>query len=133
MNSTRLPQPAKIAAFTDLLAWQEGHKLVQMVYRVTKNFPYEERFELAKQLNSAVVSITSNIAEGFSRKSPNEKVQFYSIALGSLTEVQNQLLIARDVGHTTKDDHDPVSAQSILVSKLLNGLIKKTKLLTHNS
>ncbi|MEW6408249.1 MAG: four helix bundle protein [Patescibacteria group bacterium] len=75
----------KIKSFTDLNAWKEGHKLVLMVYDVTKSFPKEEQFGLSIQLRRAVISFTSNIAEGFSRNSYKEKLQFYSMALGFLT------------------------------------------------
>lgn len=87
----------KIQSFTDLYAWQAGHKLVLSIYEVTQKFPKEELFGLTNQLRRAAVSITSNIAEGFSRSSYKEKSQFYSMALGSLTEIQNQLLIAKDI------------------------------------
>ena len=85
----------KIKSFTDLNAWKESHKLVLMVYGVTKTFPREEIFALVSQMRRCAVSITSNIAEGFSRQSYKEKVQFYSISQGSVTELQSQLLIAR--------------------------------------
>ncbi|MBI5733396.1 MAG: four helix bundle protein [Candidatus Kerfeldbacteria bacterium] len=90
---------AKIKTFTDLLAWQEGHKLVLMIYKITTDFPKTELFALVDQLRRAAVSITSNIAEGFSHQGYSEKIHFYSIAQGSVTEVQNQLLIARDIGY----------------------------------
>lgn len=76
----------KIKSFTDLNVWKEGHKLVLQVYKLTKEFPKEELFGLTNQIRRAAVSITSNIAEGFSRHSYKEKLQFYSTALGSLTE-----------------------------------------------
>ena len=82
----------KIKSFTDLQVWQEGHKLVLLIYKVTKKFPKEELFGLTNQIKRAGVSITSNIAEGFSRQSYKEKLQFYYMSLGSLTEIQNQLL-----------------------------------------
>ena len=82
----------KIKSFTDLNAWKEGHKLVLMIYGITKQFPKEEIFGLTSQIRRCVVSITLNIAEGFSRQSYKEKVRFYSISLGSITELQNQLL-----------------------------------------
>ncbi len=85
----------KIRSFTDLNAWKEGHKLVLEIYKFTQKFPKEEQFGLTNQLRRAVVSFTSNIAEGFSRNSYKEKLQFYSMALGSLTEVQNQLLVGK--------------------------------------
>lgn len=113
-----------IKSFTDLRAWQEGHKLVLAIYDITKIFPKDERFGLTNQIQRAVVSITSNIAEGFSRNSSKEKIQFYAIARGSLTEVQNQLLIARDIKYIESKVFDSLANQSVLVSKILNGLIK---------
>lgn len=118
---------SRIKSFTDLHAWQEGHKLVLMVYKITKFFPKEEIFGLVSQMRRCVVSITSNIAEGFSRQSYKEKVQFYSIAQGSLTELQNQLLVARDVGLLTKQQFEELASQSIKVHKIVNGLIKSSK------
>jgi four helix bundle protein len=120
-------QNEKIYSFTDLEVWQEGHKLVLMVYKITKNFPKEELFSLTNQLRRAVVSITSNIAEGFSRQGYKEKLQFYYMALGSLTEVQNQLLIAKDLKYLTRKDFDILAKQIIIVHKLLNAFISKTK------
>jgi len=117
----------KIKLFTDLEVWQEAHKLVLMVYKITKDFPKEELFGLVSQLRRAAVSVTSNIAEGFSRFSYKEKIQFYSMALGSLTELQNQLLVARDVGYLNESDFDNISRQSVSVQKLLNAFIKKSR------
>ena len=117
----------KIKSFTDLDTWKEAHKLVLMIYKTTKTFPKEELFGLTSQMRRAAVSITSNIAEGFSRQSYSEKIQFYSIAQGSTTELQNQLLIAKDVGYLTQKDFDEIASQSVIVHKLLNGLIKKSK------
>jgi four helix bundle protein len=117
----------KIQKFTDLKAWQEGHKLALMIYTVTKEFPKEELFALTNQIRRAAVSVTSNIAEGFSRRSKAEKVQFYYIAQGSVTEIQNQLLLARDVGYTSVDDCKRIADQTVVVQKLLYGLIKSIK------
>jgi len=134
METTTLSSSAqKINAFTDLHTWQEGHKLVLSIYTHTKNFPREEQFGLTSQIRRASVSITSNIAEGFSRNSFKEKLQFYAISLGSVTEVQNQLMIAKDVGYVPTPVFYDLHAQSIVVSKLLNGLIKKTKTIIHTS
>lgn len=122
----------KIRSFTDLNAWKEAHKLVLMIYKATKNFPKEELFGLMNQMRRAAVSITSNIAEGFSRQSYKEKVQFYCVAQGSNTELQNQLLVARDVGYLAKEEFHEIAQQSVISHKLLNGLIKKSKFI-HNS
>ncbi len=119
----------KIQSFTDLHAWQEGHRLVLSIYKLTKSFPSEERFGLSDQMRRCCVSITSNIAEGFSRKSKKEKAQFLYMALGSVTELQNQLLIARDIGYLSKDLFKELGEKTVVVSKLTNGLIKSAKLL----
>lgn len=123
----------KITSFTKLNTWIEGHALVLLIYKTTKSFPKDELFGLVSQMRRCAVSITSNIAEGFSRFSYKEKIQFYTTALGSLTELQNQLLVARDVGYLQKSDFDEIASQTVVVSKLLNGLIKKSKTIIHNS
>lgn len=117
----------KIKSFTDLKAWQEAHRLVLMVYKTTKQFPKEELFGLTNQMRRSSVSISSNIAEGFSRKSEKDKIHFYNISLGSTTELQNQLLIARDIKYIDNRDFLKLSDQTILVHKLTNGLIKSSK------
>jgi len=126
-------ESGKIKSFMDLDAWKEGHKLVLEIYQITKKFPREELFGLTNQLRRAAVSFTSNIAEGFSRNSYKEKLQFYSMALGSLTEIQNQLLISRDIGYLEKEEYNNLIRQTIKISKITNGLIKKSKSLIPNS
>ncbi len=116
-----------IRSFTDLNTWKEGHQLVLAIYRITKLFPPDERFGLTNQIQRASVSITSNIAEGFSRNSNKEKVQFYYTALGSLTEIQNQLLISRDLKYIDSSIFKEIAEKTVIVSKLLNGLIKSVK------
>lgn len=117
----------------DLQVWRDGHDFVLELYKVTQKFPRDEQFGLINQIRRAGVSFTSNIAEGFSRFSYKEKAQFYSISLGSLTEVQSQLLIGRDLGFMTKDEFDRLAERSLILSKMTNGLIKKTKTLTLTS
>ena len=97
------------------------------MYVLTKAFPKEETFGLVSQMRRCVVSVTSNIAEGFSRQSYREKVQFYAIALGSVTELQNQLTIARDVGYIQPDEFSELWLQAVKVHKIINGLIKHSK------
>lgn len=117
----------KIQKFTDLVVWQEGHKLVLMIYKETKNFPSEEIYGLISQMRRAAVSFTSNIAEGFSRKSSKEKYQFYSNAKGSMTELQNQLLIAKDIEFLSKESFNKIIQQSVITNKLLSGLLTATR------
>jgi len=87
----------KIEQFTDLVAWQKGHELVLLIYQQSKLFPSDERFGLTSQMRRAAVSITSNLAEGFGRRSLPDKKRFYDIAIGSVYEIQNQLFISRDI------------------------------------
>ncbi len=119
----------KIKSFTDLEAWREAHKLVLMIYRVTEKFPRKEIFCLVSQMRRAVISISSNIAEGFSRNTTGEKCQFYGMASGSLTELQNQLLVVRDIKYIENNEFNTIAKQTISVAKLINGLkrIKNTK------
>jgi len=123
----------KIQSFTDLNAWKEGHRLVLQIYKLTKKFPTDERFALSDQMRRAAISITSNIAEGFSRQSFKEKLQFYSIALGSITEIQSQLFVSKDVEYLTLSDFSEIIEQSVKVHKITNGLIKTCKAIIHNS
>lgn len=118
---------SKIKNFTDLNAWKEAHKLVLMVYEIVKSFPREEKYGLNDQIRRAAVSISSNMAEGFSRHSSKEKIQFYSISKGSSAELQNQLFIAKDVGYINQTDFQGIFEQSNTVGKLLTGLIKYCK------
>ncbi len=117
----------KIQSFTDLNSWKEGHKLVLAIYKAIKTFPSDERYSLIDQMRRCAVSITSNIAEGFSRQFYKEKVQFYSMALGSLTELQNQLLVAKDVGYMNKDEFTALANQTVIVHKLIIGLLKSSR------
>ena len=119
--------PDKIRTFTDLIAWKEAHKLAIVIYKSTDDFPINEKYSLIDQMRRAAVSISSNIAEGFSRQTNKEKIQFYYIAKGSLTELQNQLLLSRDVNYIDKSLFTEIAEQTILADKLLMGLIKSLK------
>ena len=117
----------KIRSFEDLIVWQKGHKLVLSIYKITKDFPSCENFCLTSQMRRAVVSITSNIAEGFSRKGLKEKTQFYYMAQASLTELKNQLIITRDINYIENNQYQEIDGQIITVGKLLSGLIRSIK------
>ena len=121
-------ESGKIKNFTDLDAWKEGHVLVLMIYQITKSFPRDELFALVSQMRRCVVSITSNIAEGFSRQSYKEKTQFYSMAQGSVTELQNQILISKDVGYISDAEFNNISLQAEKVHRIINGLIRSSKI-----
>ncbi len=83
------------------VAWQKGMDLATVIYKITANFPSDERFGLTNQLRRASVSIPSNIAEGKGRIGPGELIQFLSIARGSTLEVLTQLELASRLGYST--------------------------------
>jgi len=122
----------KIKRFTNLDTWKQAHKSVLLVYKITETFPKAEVFGITIQMKRAAISISSNIAEGFGRKGYKEKVQFYYHANGSLVELENQLLIARDIGYLDKMTFKTVAEQLIRTHMLLRGLIRKTKSVIQN-
>jgi four helix bundle protein len=117
----------KIESFTDLNVWKEGHILVVSIYKITKLFPPEEKYSMTDQMRRAAASVTANIAEGFGRHSYKEKLQFYYQAQGSLTELKNFILIAKDVGYLSKDQVSDLVYQANVTHQLLQGFIQKTK------
>jgi len=121
------PETRKIKSFTDLLAWQRGHELVLLTYTFTKAFPKQETYSLVDQMRRAASSVTANLAEGFGRQGYREKIQFYYISQGSLTELKDQLLIARDIGYLKGDDFNVLADKANETHRLLQGLITKSK------
>ena len=120
-----------LRSFTDLNAWKEGHALVLLIYALSKKFP-KDAYSLIDQMRRAAVSVTSNIAEGFGRNSYKERVQFFYLAQGSLTELKNQILIAKDVGYLNQKDFQKVALQANVAHRLLQGLMTKTKTFIHS-
>ncbi|MDF1496992.1 MAG: four helix bundle protein [Patescibacteria group bacterium] len=112
-----------IKDFTDLYAWQVGHELVLLIYKHSQKFPKEELFGLTNQMRRSAVSVTSNIAEGFSRKTAKDKSHFYYMSKGSLTELQDQLHIAKDVGYINEDIFLTCITKTTDTLKLINSLI----------
>lgn len=120
-------QDKKIQSFKDLLVWQEAHKLVIKIYKITKNYPREEQFGLISQMRRAAISVTSNIAEGFVRKSYKDKVHFYYMSKSSLSELQDQLLISKDVEYIDGDIFQEVEIDINTVQKIISKFIQKTE------
>jgi four helix bundle protein len=118
-------QPIK--DFRDLLTWKKAHVYTVEIYRATRQFPSSEQFGLTNQLRRAAVSIVSNIAEGFGRRTPSDRLHFYDMARGSLHETQAQLLVALDVQYLNQKELDDLYGASIECHKILTGLINKTK------
>ena len=117
----------KIVQFTDLLAWQEAHKLVLLIYKLTKNFPKQEMYSLVDQMRRASSSISANIAEGFGRQTYRDRIRFYYLSQGSLNEVKNFAILARDLNYLSLNDFEQVIIQANTAHQLLQGLITKSK------
>jgi four helix bundle protein len=115
----------KVWRFQDLKVWQEGHKLVLMVYRITKKFPGEEKFSLVSQMRRAAISIPANIAEGFKRRGLQDKIRFYNTAEGSLEELKYFFILAKDLEYTRSNGE--LVDQANTVGRLLYGLIRSTE------
>src|SRR3989344_6741985 len=110
--------------FRELIVWQKARSLCLDVYRLTENFPAEERFGLTSQIRRSAVSVVSNIAEGADRGSDKENRQFLLMARGSLSELQTQLLIANDLELINRNDYNELANKSTEVHKMINGLLK---------
>jgi len=106
------------SSFRDLVVWQEAHKLVLMIYKVTTAFPNAEQYGLTSQIRRAAVSVPANIVEGFHRQSWQEKTRFYNIAEASLEEVKYYLILASDLDYI-KSIAD-LNAQADSVGRLLH-------------
>ncbi|HWB00364.1 MAG TPA: four helix bundle protein [Pirellulales bacterium] len=115
--------------YRDLIVWQKAIDLVEAIYDATRGFPTEERYGLSSQLRRAAVSIPSNIAEGQGRASSRDFARFLEIALGSLAEVETQLVIAgrlhtRDPRYLSADRCDDLLITANEIGRLLRGLQK---------
>jgi len=109
--------------YCELIVWQEGIKLAKAVYKLTEKFPRQETYALADQIRRAVVSVPSNIAEGQARKAPGDFRRFLHISLGSLAEVDTQLVLAQEFGYVSKDDVELLDEQIQGLRKKLYALI----------
>lgn len=94
----------KVYSFEKLVVWQESVSLVKDIYRITKEFPSEEKFGLISQLRRATVSISSNLAEGTSRKTSKDKAHFTTISYSSAMEVLNQFIISKELDFISENE-----------------------------
>jgi four helix bundle protein len=118
----------KISRFEDIEAWQAARKLVHMVYgAIAVNDNFKKDYRLVGQIQGAAVSTMSNIAEGFSRRSNKEFIQFLFISKASAAEVQSQLYVALDQKYISKELFEQIYNQAEKVSKLDSGFIKYLK------
>jgi four helix bundle protein len=111
-------------AFEKLNVWQQARKLTKEIYLITSDFPSEEKFGLVSQMRRAVISVSSNIAEGSSRHTDKDQAHFYSIAYSSLVELLNQLILSFDLELLKEEKYIDLRATVELISNHLNNLRK---------
>ena len=115
----------KITRFEDIEAWQEARRLVDLVYEaINGNQNFQKDYRLVNQIQGAAVSAMANIAEGFSRKSNKEFIQYLFISKSSSAEVQSHLYVALDQKYITKQVFQKIYKQAEKVSKMDSGFIK---------
>ncbi len=111
--------------FHELKVWQKAHQLTLAVYRVTTGFPREELYGLTSQLRRACSSVAANLAEGCGRDGDAEFARFCSIAMGSASEVEYHLLLAKDLKLLTPADYDTLAPRATELKRMLTALIQK--------
>jgi four helix bundle protein len=114
-------------AHKKLRAWQEAMSLTQHIYEVTKNFPTEEKYGIVNQMRRAAVSVPSNIAEGAARNGTKDSIHFYIIARASLSELDTQIELCKNLGFLKEDKTMSIMESLETVDALLNGLIRFNK------
>jgi len=117
----------KSRSFRDLDIWNLSIELVTDLYQLSRNFPSHELYGLTNQIRKAAVSIPSNIAEGQSRNSPKEFKQYLSIALGSLGELETQLIIANKINYVSNNDLNVFISRCDIIRKMIKSLTGKLK------
>lgn len=118
-------------SFEKLEVWQEARHLVKEIYRVTKHFAADEKYGLTSQVRRAAVSVCANIAEGCTRKSYKEQVNFTTVAYGSLIELLNHMIIANDIEYLPDDDllklRNSIQPLSVRINNLRSAQLNKLK------
>lgn len=114
--------------FRELKIWQKAHGITLEVYRVTKAFPKEELYGLTSQMRRAAASAGANIAEGCGRDGEGEFVQFLPIAVGSASELEYHLVLARDLGLLEEAGYQKLSGDVIELKRMLTSFVQKVNL-----
>jgi four helix bundle protein len=120
-----LGERSNIRSFRDLEIWVKGIKLVRSIYEITRLFPKSESFGLTSQIQRAAVSIPSNIAEGHARGHKAEFRQFLFIALGSLAELETQLIIASELSYLDSTKKAKILEEMDVLGKQIRALVSK--------
>lgn len=116
-----------VKSYKELIVWQKSIELTKHVYLLTEKFPATETYGIVSQMRRAVVSIPSNIAEGYGRKSAKEYSQFYSIAYGSALELETQLILAQELKLAEETDISKIYSLLEEILKMLNSMVTKMR------
>lgn len=111
--------------FRDLKVWQKSHKLVLEMYKITKNFPEDEKFGLTNQILRPTSSIPTNIVEGFKRKSVKDQSRFLNLSDSSLEETKYHIILTHDLGYLDEMDFKRLNDLCDEIGRMLYGLNKK--------
>ena len=113
--------------FEELKVWKILHELVIKIYKITNNFPKEERYRLTDQLCRSAASVPANIAEGQARQTTKEYLQFLYTARGSIAETKYHLILAKDLGYIETSSYNKINTNYNKAGKMLNSLINSLK------
>ena len=116
-----------IKTFRDLKVWQKGMDLCLLIYQSTEEFPDREKFGLTSQMRRCSVSIPSNIAEGYGRKSTKDYIRFLQISIGSIYELQTQTEISEKLKYLNQEAMTEINSKSNEIERMLSSLIQKLK------
>ena len=118
---------SSVKSYRDLIAWKKAMELVLEIYRATKHFPQVETYGLISQLRTAAIAVPSRIAEGHERISTGDYRQFLGHALGSLMEIETQILIAEELNYLNRERAASLLECTAEVGKILNGLLRSLR------
>jgi four helix bundle protein len=113
--------------FKKLDVWQVAHMLTLSVYSATRVFPRDEMYGLTSQVRRAATSVPANIAEGCGRDTEPDFARFLHMAMGSASELEYHLLLARELGYLSADEHEALNVETIRVKRMLTGLLRAVK------
>ena len=113
-----------LKSYKDLKVWQKSYELCLDIYRIAAKFPKEERYGLTSQIRRSVVSIPSNIAEGYGRKTTKDYIRMLYISYGSVCKLETQILLAGDLDLIKKDELGTVKKDIEEIERMLKALIK---------
>ncbi|HTV43043.1 MAG TPA: four helix bundle protein [Candidatus Sulfotelmatobacter sp.] len=116
----------KINSFEELEAWKLAREMVRFVYRIFRRAPANRDFGLRGQVQDAAVSVMTNVAEGFERVHPGEKLQFYNVARASCGEVRSLSYVMLDAEYVSETEHTELMERIIKTGKLVSGLMRST-------